>query len=117
MSDNSTPLSAKEQIDILLKEYDTLRQEIIARTSQGFQVLGFGVLLYTALVAWFGAHSVDRTFWVLLIIFVLTIAVVSLMAHRDINMAARRISEIELHVNNLAGATLLQWETKYGAAV
>jgi hypothetical protein len=41
-----------EPIEILFKEYDTLRAEILAAINNMHQVIGFGVALGTALLSW-----------------------------------------------------------------
>lgn len=102
-------------VEVLFKEYDTLRAEIIARTSAGFQVLAVSVVLFTAMVGWLGSHTFDVVFWTLLATFVIVNAAIALVTRREINIIAERIQEIEKEINRLMGATLLRWETERGS--
>jgi hypothetical protein len=105
-----------EAIAILFKEYDTLRAEILNRTNNGYQLIGIGAALGAGLLTWFGAHGVDRMFWISGASFVLVFAAFTWAMHRDISFAAGRLRQLESEINRLAGAELLQWETRWGGA-
>ena len=102
----------KDEIDILLKEYDTLRSEIIARTSGGFQ-LGAIVL---AAITWMGSRPVDHAPISPRLVGALVAGIVALaFAYwRDLYAASVRVAELEREINHLAGRPLLKWEGQYG---
>lgn len=106
--------SPKERIAILFKEYDTLRTEIIGRTAGGYQLIAILAVIFTAILAWRSSHGPDDIFWVAIGVFIVAAVLFSWWAHRDINLIARRIREIELAINSLCGDTLLIWETTMG---
>jgi len=113
-SSDSYQLSREEKIKILLQEYTTLRKEIIAWTSHGFQMMSVG----TALFAWvILIQTRGALFWpgvtIALIIFLLAIW----FTLRDIKKAATRIRELENDINRRAGEELLVWESRWGGAV
>jgi predicted lysophospholipase L1 biosynthesis ABC-type transport system permease subunit len=109
-------ISDKEKIAILLKEYDTLRAEIIARTTGSFQMIAVTALLTAALMTSWSSRSPDALFWICLLGVVLTAFAFVAVAHRNINRLARRIMKIEDYVNRLAGSEILAWESKWGGA-
>lgn len=92
----------------MLKEYDTLRAEIIQRLGQRVAFLGFA-----------GALGVFAFFRDKLLtpyqIFVISVAVIFLYIvwHHLGNVIARcakRIAEIEIKINTMAGEDLMKWE-------
>jgi len=103
-----------EQISILLKEYDSLRSEVIARTAGLFTMATVVVGIFAAIVSWkpLPEH--------LLSFFVITFALAGLMAvglYLNADMVsdlAQRIREIEAHINALAGTSLLRYENEFG---
>jgi hypothetical protein len=125
-----TALAAKDQIEILLKEYDTLCAEILVRTTGGYQLIVVGAILFTALLtvmatrsapsssdigrSWLSLHT-RTAFWVCLCVLIAFGCVFSWAFRRDINIIAERLQRIEHQVNGLAGTDLLEWETKWGA--
>jgi hypothetical protein len=110
---NEKTLDSKDKIQILLKEYDTLRAEIIARTNHGFQLTGLG----GAVLMWLVSRPDDARFWVLVATFLMVFGYMGWITFRDISKAAGRIRQIEAKVNKLAGDELLEWETLWGGAV
>jgi len=103
----------KEEIEILFKEYDTLRTEIIARTSSGFQLVAIFSGLVGALIAW-GASGHATAISICLLIFALAAVGVwfILAAFIPLSAVARRVAEIEIEVNRRAGSTLLNSESR-----
>jgi hypothetical protein len=103
-------LSRKERIDILMKEYDTLRTEIFHRTNSGFAIFG--------LLGGLGGYTVfttkEFTPWNLsyLAISAVLLLFLRLEYGRLAIRASRRIAQIEEQVNTLAGETLLVWDTR-----
>ena len=105
-------LTAKDKITILLSEYSTLRAEIIARTTQGFQLLAVS----GALLIWVSARQIDIRFWVVCSVGTVVVACASFFTIRDTKKAATRLCELEKDINNRAGEELLVWETVWGGA-
>ena len=110
--------SSKEQIVVRLKEYDTLRAEIATRTAGIYQAVGISATVAIFLFTWWSSSTLNfgLSFWVAVGLFALTSIVFALSTRRDINKIARRIADIEAEVNRLSGATLLEWESRFGAA-
>lgn len=119
MFDYSTQtLSAKEEIVARLKEYDTLRAEIIGRTAAVYQLLAISAPLAVFLFTWWGSSTQkkDWVFWLAVVIFTFIVGLFAMSTRRDINRIAERIIFIEREVNRLAGVDILEWETTFGAA-
>ena len=113
-----------DHVEVLFKEYDTLRTEIISRTNNAVQLgtafaaLGFGIL------TWSVSRSTIATFQgvvtlagVMLALVVVYVILNQWLVQLDINNAAARLRELELQINQLCGAELLRWETHWGGAV
>ena len=108
------PLSPYEQIQILFREYDTLRTEIISRTEIGYKLWGFG----GAAGAWLITRYDEPTFLTTLVLLSSVFGILTMMWFRDVNNMASRVRAIEAEINNLAGGKeLLQWETRWAGAV
>jgi hypothetical protein len=106
--------TVREKIAVLLAEYNTLRQEVIAaRTNlgQGFHV--FSVVVMADIVFLNSSSRWD----VAIIIFILALAYLGVLcAWNDKNTASftRRLRELELEINSVAGEPLMLWETIHG---
>jgi hypothetical protein len=100
----------KEKIDILLKEYDTLRAEILQRLSNRFAFLGlFGAVgAYGFFVS--GNISISQK----IVLFLTALFLLSVWMQLGIVVArcAKRVAEIEGYVNQIAGEKLLKWESE-----
>ena len=98
------------KIDILMKEYETLRSEILHRINQRFAFLSL-----TGAVSAFGFFKVDKhTVASMSILFAAIFILGAIWFHfgRRIQECSSRISEIEQQVNSFVGDELLVWETK-----
>lgn len=104
-----------EHMEILFKEYDTLRAEVISRSNNAYQLVSVGVATGGALLAWFGSHGVNRAFWLLLGMAAIAFGALVIALAHDVKVVAMHLRDLESEINKLAGATLLQWETKRGA--
>jgi hypothetical protein len=105
------PFSSQEKVQILLQEYNTLRQEIIQRTNQGFQIYGVGAVFFVLLM---GRSSYDQKFWIMLCIALIALLIASKISISGIGKAAKRLWELENAINGLAGEDLLVWEGQRG---
>lgn len=111
---DSNSISQEEKIKILLQEYATLRQEIIARISHGYQIMSVGTVLF----AWiFITKTQGIPFWLAFVIALIIFLFAVWFILRDINKAAERIRELETEINSRAGEELLVWESRWGSAV
>jgi MFS family permease len=94
------------QIEILFKEYDALRTEIIARTGNIYQLAAIFAALVAGLLTWYRAHLFDWIFIVLAV--VMFICSVVLYAGRS--KARSRLQQVEKDINDIAKVDLLKWE-------
>jgi hypothetical protein len=101
-------------IQILLHEYDTLREEILTRSSHGIQLFGVAIVLFVWLII---RDKFDRRLLIACTIIICLLGVGGWTINRDISKAASRLRELEKDINNRAGEKLLIWETKWGGAV
>jgi hypothetical protein len=100
-----------DHVEILLKEYDTLRAEIIARQSGGFQL----VIIAGAVFTWFAERATGQRLWIGMAALVMASCFLVFRAVQDIDLIAKRIGEIEQEINQIAGASLLKWESRLGS--
>jgi hypothetical protein len=102
-----------EKINILLHEYDTLREEIIGRTNNMYQMLAVGSAVFIALL------SFSNNFAKLISLTSFCAFVISFfcwMIKEETANAAARLRELEEKINIRAGEPLLTWENKFGKA-
>ena len=115
-SDGEMGLSKFERIQILLREYDSLRNEIIGRTRDGFNLFAItGALFVGTLSLAYGTAGA----WPAAVLAVLGVGTFIFAARETtyrIFQAAARVRELEARVNDLAGERLLSWETDNGGA-
>ncbi len=108
----SEPLVGKERVQILLHEYNGLRNEIIHRTNNLFQVIGVGVIVLGWLT---NSRDFDCKLIISLLVGLVTLACLLWLIHRDIDKAAERLAEIEDYVDKETGEWyLLRWERLWG---
>ena len=106
-SDSTSDETRRLAIEVLLREYDTLRTEILARVRTRFELLGFLAIIATIVGSQDSATS-----------FRLGVAgsaiVIALTAWgwfaSGIKRCATRILAIEAKVNDFMGEELLAWE-------
>jgi len=102
--------SDKVKIDILMREYETLRTELLQRINQRFACIG----LSGAVLA-YGFFKVERHTMASVLIVIVAISIVGVICFhfgRLIHQLALRILEIEQRINSLLGDELLVWETR-----
>jgi hypothetical protein len=111
----SKMVTPNEAIQILFKEYDTLRAELIARNNGTFQLMALGAAEIAVCVGWWEKWGYRPSGWIL-VVFCLTITALLLcLFNLGIGVCTKRVREIENHVNELAGVNLLCWENRFGA--
>ena len=105
-------LSPSERIQVILHEYDTLRDEVSGRTRDGFNLFatGVGVSIGSlwALYGVLGAKGAITAAFVVAVSFALAWRV----TYEGIARTSARIAKIESDVNAIAGEKLLVWETR-----
>jgi hypothetical protein len=104
-------MDTMDQISILLKEYDSVRAEIRARTDNQFQLLAFAGVA----AGWVLSEHVrngERHLLVALLVPFLWFLFWNLL--QVIKRCGNRLVEIEKQINGLAGEHLLEWETRWG---
>jgi hypothetical protein len=97
------------RIEVVLHEYDALRDEIVSRTEARFQLVGFLAIAATIL----GTTGIAKSSrWVLIIIVVVVLIGIWFVFGSYIRRCAIRLREIETWVNNqLGGESVLRWES------
>jgi hypothetical protein len=102
MADYPEPrsLSNPEKIDILLKEYDTIRAEAIARINSRFAFVG--LIIGIIALSRNRDHEISYTFVLIVAWFYLG---------QLLNLLRTGLQHVEHEINRLAGEELLTWET------
>ncbi|MBV9762834.1 MAG: hypothetical protein JO340_19905 [Acidobacteriaceae bacterium] len=100
-----------EPIQVLFKEYETLRTEVISRISHWYQLAGVAAVV----AGWMLTHQTANyiLYWSLLGVATIVFAV---LLRRDIHICSLRLRQLESEINSLAGQELLKWHTHYGAS-
>jgi membrane protein implicated in regulation of membrane protease activity len=106
-------LGQKEKVQILLAEYASLRNESVTRGNTIPTVVSVALAALGFVIAAPGGWLEKTAFFVLLL---LIVAMLGRLIHRDILKAADRLRQLEAIINERAGETLLEWETRYAAS-
>jgi hypothetical protein len=110
------PLSDADKIQILLHEYDALRNLLISRHAAGFQAVSIGSAVLVGLITlkvtiFIGWEILIFLIALGIVIFILTVVI---WVDRVVFKAASRLREIETEVNAMAIAPrLLRWHSEY----
>ena len=113
------PIEDKDKINILLKEYDTLREETLSRMNNRFVMLGMtaaflGFVLFSDNVR-LDSHMLGLTLrTIVLVCGIMVVLAIWLFFGYLVGTLARRVAAIERHVNQIAGERLLRWESEFG---
>jgi hypothetical protein len=112
MSERPGSPSAIQQIQILLHEYDTLRNEIIGRTRDGFTLFSVSAALFLGgLSLLYGAAGV-RPAVATAVIGSIAFIIGRRVTVSGIETISAWLIELEARINELAGERLLSWETE-----
>ncbi|MDQ3563210.1 MAG: hypothetical protein M3436_03395 [Pseudomonadota bacterium] len=101
-------MEANDKVQILLKEYDTLRAEILQRIAHRFASLG--LIGAMGAYAFFIEEQLIKDQIIVLTISVIVVGVNRFQQGNLIRRCSNRIAEIEVAVNSLAEGKLLVWE-------
>ena len=96
-----------DKINILLKEYDTLRAEVLARKNSRFAFVGLISGVAVLLLSRDGEVS-----WTLTAITILALCLLWAYIGHLIYRLSKGIQRVEAQVNALAEVPLLQWEAR-----
>jgi hypothetical protein len=105
-------LGDKEKLQVLLAEYNTLRSEILTRTSNGFQVTSISAGVIAVLLQW----SPGPQLWIGLVIFSAMCGSCLWIILSATAKLEARLRSLETIINDRLGEELLTWERRYGAA-
>ena len=111
MTENSSADTTKwKRIDVLMKEYDMLRQVITSRCNNRFAVVGF----LAALTAFISTESDLTSAWRLTIGATAAALLLAIWWRfgQLIVEAADRVAVIERSINRMVGEELLMWESR-----
>jgi hypothetical protein len=98
----------KPSIEVILHEYDGLRNEIVSRMDARFQLIGFLGIAATIL----GATELSSSSrWVLIIIALAVFAGIWFIFGLYVARCAQRLRDIETWVNGELGEKVLTWES------
>lgn len=102
----------KDNIAVLMQEYNSLRSWVFSRVNNAYQLIGIGPAALAILL------TVSQVSGALLIVaLILAMAGFSLglcLTVLDVQQAGIRLLELEKEINRRAGQELLQWETRFG---
>ncbi|WP_319574558.1 hypothetical protein [uncultured Desulfobacter sp.] len=100
----------KDKIDVLLKEYDTLKAEILQRIRSRFAFLG--LFISVGAFGLFKASDINSFKIGVLFFTALFLFAVWWQLGFVIKRCSKRIAEIEVVINQIAGEKLLRWENE-----
>ena len=106
--------SVKDQIQLLLVEYNTLRAEILRRSSWQIQMWIVAVAQATVILGFAIVYIYIYAGAILLFIATLPFVFGLFYNDQDIRIIAAHLRTLEARINALAGSELLTWERKVG---
>ena len=107
--DKQTLLSPKDQIDVMLHEYDSIRSEVIASVSRQPTLLTIWVTLLLTFTG-FASQATNAFLVVVLPPAILVLIAVEAARQYSLSIMCLYIKIIEKQVNEIAGKPLLLWE-------
>ena len=108
--ESTTTLVEKDKIQILIAEYNTLREELIAAGNKMYQILTVGSALLVFLISQYPTPK----FWLAVIAAIIIVVVFSVLNIADTRRLALKVRQLEEEINKRAGETLLTWESHHG---
>ena len=106
--------SVKDQIQLLLVEYNTLRAEILRRSSWQIQIWIVAVAQATVILGFAIVYVYIYAGAILLFIATLPFVFGLFYNDQDIRIITAHLRTLEARINALAGSELLTWERKVG---
>jgi hypothetical protein len=102
-----------DKIEILFKEYDALRAEVLNRTNNLYQLIAVAVLILT----WSLSQGMSFELVLCVPIFAGIFMFLAWAAFRDIGISGTRLRELEDEINETAGSELLKWEKHFAPTI
>jgi hypothetical protein len=113
MTNDPSPLTAMQEIQILSTEYNALKAELLQRNASAYQAIGTAGTLLIGISAYVFTKSICGGIALLISLFIVVWFVLRVLDY-DTRNAAARIRELEHIINLKAGSKLLAWETDHG---
>jgi hypothetical protein len=110
----NTQLSANDQIKLLLVEYNTLRAEILRRSSWQIQMWIVAVAQAVVILGFSVLYNCIYAGIILIVIAAIPFAFGLLYNDQDIRIVAAHLRTLEARINALAGTEIFSWERKVG---
>jgi hypothetical protein len=109
-------MEAKEKLPMLLAEYNTLRQEVIAARTSVAQGAGiFSAAIIGAILFGFSSGRSNPEFAIMIgIVAVVYICALVVWNEKVTTSLTRRLRELESEMNGIAGERVMLWETIHG---
>jgi hypothetical protein len=104
-------------LELLLKEYDTLREEVLARVQSRFQLLSFLVAAAAFVVGQSSLTQISVGLWWLLVGVVALVGIVWFYFRVMIENCAKRLRQIEGALNGSAPTQVMQWESRRAKSI
>ena len=109
MSDGEQSAIQREDVEVVLHEYDTLRNEVLSRASARLELLG----LLSIAATLFGVSGFSEHWRWAYVVGIALLILIGLWFYFGWAMkrCARRLRQIEGEVNTAIGRTVLRWES------
>jgi hypothetical protein len=110
----NTQFSEKDQVQLLLVEYNTLRAEILQRSSWQIQMWTIAVAQVVVILGFSVIYNYIYAGVILTLIATAPFAFGLLYNDQDIRIIAAHLRTLEARINAIAGIELFSWERKVG---
>ena len=100
----------KSRLSVLLAEYNTLRNELVACGNKVYNIVGVGILMLTFTLPNYG----KPLFFIGLITGIAFVILLGILNSIDTRRLALRVQQLESEINIYTGQLTLQWESKQG---
>ena len=110
----NTQFSEKDQVQLLLVEYNTLRAEILQRSSWQIQMWTIAVAQVVVILGFSVIYNYIYAGVILIFIATVPFAFGLLYNDQDIRIIAAHLRTLEARINAIAGIELFSWERKVG---
>ena len=110
----NTQFSANDQIQLLLVEYNTLRTEILRRSSWQIQIWIVAVVQIVVILGFSIIYDYIYSGLLMTLLSSLPFVFGLLYNDQDIRIIAAHLRTLEARINALAGNELFTWERKVG---
>lgn len=109
-SDGTLSDIEKSRLNVLLAEYNTLRNELVACSNKVYNIVSVGILMIMFALPNYGKPLFSAS----LIIGFTFVILLSILNSIDTRKLSLRVQQLESEINTYTGKTTLQWESKSG---